>query len=338
MHKFLITVVILSIVGLLSCSIESGGGSDAPAVDVEASWFGCMAGDERDGIYAEVNIIFRYEGSGPSDGSLQNDVRLFDVGPCPDIRTPRACGAQRCPASSRSSLSGTQRGTGIKANVHGLNSDASEWELEVVGTDFIEGTYEYEVQDSNLNESCGLPSPSGVVMLERGARPLDEKCLDELRAGTKVELFSDPGMDGVVDPGDVLRFEIFVDNNGTDNFVIADLQANVPANTSYIENSVLLNDIPVEEPNPGTSPLIAGIPISSRVNTAPDPVDGMGKLSPGESATITFELEVEAGTPDGTEIRYQATVLRAGAPDLLTTVGNPLRQPEPTIITVGAVL
>jgi hypothetical protein len=334
MHKFLITVVILSIVGLLSCSIESGGGSDAPAVDVEASWFGCMAGDERDGIYAEVNIIFRYEGSGPSDGSLQNDVRLFDVGPCPDIRTPRACGAQRCPVSSRSSLSGTQRGTGIKANVHGLNSDASEWELEVVGTDFIEGTYEYEVQDSNLNDSCGLPSPSGVVMLERGARPLDEKCLDELRAGTKVlEFVNDQGTDGVVDPGDVLRFEIFVDNNGTDNLVTAALQANAPANTNYI-GDVFLNEILV----PGTSPLIAGIPISSSDQPPPLPAAGMGELSPGESATITFELEVEAGTPDGTEIRYQATVLRAGAPDLLTTVGNPLRQPEPTIITVGAVL
>ena len=82
----------------------------------------------------------------------------------------------------------------------------------------------------------------------------------------------------------------------------------VPANTTYVADSTTLNGLPVGQPDGGVSPLAAGIPISSSDLTPPLPGPGAGTLSPGQSAVLEFDLQVNAGVPGGTLISNQAVV------------------------------
>jgi hypothetical protein len=164
MHKFLITVVILSIVGLLSCSSESGGGSDAPAIKLEGAWDGTMdavdeAGDKTS--MGTFEVTFEYSGFELSDGSLISD-RFVTT--CPDVTSP--CVLQRCPSTKQPVLAGTQRGNDIDAFIVEVGSDRLEWKLEVVDTDRIEGTYEYTIVEPD--EPCA--DQTGVVTMDRRSR------------------------------------------------------------------------------------------------------------------------------------------------------------------------
>ena len=53
---------------------------------------------------------------------------------------------------------------------------------------------------------------------------------------------------GIVDPGDVLRYTIRVYNNGAIPITQAMLRDAVPANTTYVANSLTLNGLPVGQP------------------------------------------------------------------------------------------
>ncbi len=146
----------------------------------------------------------------------------------------------------------------------------------------------------------------------------------------------DLGSPGIVDPGDVLRYTITIYNNGTVPATAADLTDVVPADTTYIADSVTLNGLPVGQPDGGVFPLIDGIPVSSADLTPPLPGDGEGTLSPGQSAVVQFDLQVNAAVPAGTLITNQAVVYTAEVPNLLTDGdGNPATGPEPTIVVVG---
>ena len=166
MHKFLITVVILSIVGLLSCSSESGGGSDAPAINVEGAWDGRMDAVDEDGNKTSMGtfeVTFEYSGFELSDGSLISDRFLKLT--CPDV-TPSPCVQQQCPTSKQPNLTGTQRGNDIDAFIVENDGDRLEWKLEVVDTDRIEGTYEYTIDEPD--EPC--VGQTGVVTMDRRSR------------------------------------------------------------------------------------------------------------------------------------------------------------------------
>src|SRR6185436_16606667 len=64
---------------------------------------------------------------------------------------------------------------------------------------------------------------------------------------------------------------------------------------------------------------------------------GAGILSAGGTATLQYDLQVNAGTPAGTLISNQAVVDSVEVPDLLTDGdGNPATGPEPTVVVVGA--
>ena len=147
----------------------------------------------------------------------------------------------------------------------------------------------------------------------------------------------DGGTAGVVDPGDTLRYTITTYNNGAAPATETTLTDAVPANTTYVVNSLTLNTLPVGQPDGGTSPLIAGIPISDSTLTPPVPSAGSGQIMPGENAVVTFDLLVDAGVPGGTIISNQAVVASAELPNLLTDGdGNPATGPEPTLVVVGA--
>ncbi len=139
---------------------------------------------------------------------------------------------------------------------------------------------------------------------------------------------------GIVDPGDVLRYTINVYNNGAVPLTQAVLRDSVPANTTYVADSMTLNGQPVGRPDGGVSPLVAGVDVSSTDLSAPLP--GAGTLSPGEAAVVTFDLRVNDGVPPGTVISNQAVVYTAELPNLLTDGdGNPATGPEPTVVVVG---
>ena len=138
-----------------------------------------------------------------------------------------------------------------------------------------------------------------------------------LYAEKRVALFVDLGSPGIVDPGDVLRYTITVQNSAAIAATGVVLRDSVPANTTYVANSTLLNGLPVGQPDGGTSPLVSGVPV--------------GTISPGATATLQFDLRVNAGTPAGTVISNQAVVDSVELPDLLTDGdGNPATGPEPT--------
>ena len=100
------------------------------------------------------------------------------------------------------------------------------------------------------------------------------------------------------------------------------LRDSVPANTTYVANSTLLNGSPVGQPDGGVSPLASGI--------------NAGTIAPGATSTLQFDLRVNAGTPAGTLISNQAVVDSVELPDLLTDGdGNRTTGPEPTVIVVG---
>jgi uncharacterized repeat protein (TIGR01451 family) len=158
-----------------------------------------------------------------------------------------------------------------------------------------------------------------------------------LYAEKNVALFTDLGSPGIVDPGDVLRYTITIKNSGAIAATGASLKDLVPANTTYVANSTLLNGLPVGQPDGGAAPLAAGINISSSNLTPPLPGPGAGTISPGATAVLQYDLRINLGTPAGTVISNQAVVSSAGQPSLLTdSSGNPANAPQPTVVVVGA--
>jgi uncharacterized repeat protein (TIGR01451 family) len=141
---------------------------------------------------------------------------------------------------------------------------------------------------------------------------------------------------GIVDPGDVLRYTITIYNNGNVPATDVVLRDVVPANTTYVADSLTLNGLPVGRPDGGVSPLVSGAYVSSSDLTPPLPGAGQGILTPDQSAVVTFDLQVMNGVPPGTLITNQAIVDTAELPNVLTDGdGNPATGPEPTIVVVG---
>jgi uncharacterized repeat protein (TIGR01451 family) len=158
-----------------------------------------------------------------------------------------------------------------------------------------------------------------------------------LYAEKKAALFTDLGTPGVVDPGDVLRYTITIQNSGKIPATGVVLTDAVPANTTYVANTTLLNGLPVGQPDGGVAPLASGIDISSSDLTPPLPGPGAGTISPGATAVLQYDLRVDLGTPAGTLIVNQAVVDSVEVPDLLTDGdGDPATGPEPTVVVVGA--
>lgn len=157
-----------------------------------------------------------------------------------------------------------------------------------------------------------------------------------LFAAKSAALEVDAGSPGIVDPGDVLRYTIRIYNDGSVPATYVELADEVPANTTYVADTLTLNGLPVGQPDGGASPLIGGIAVSSADLTPPLPGESEGTLTPGESATVQFDLQVDAGVPAGTLITNQAVVDSLEVPTLLTDGdGNPATGPEPTVVVVG---
>jgi uncharacterized repeat protein (TIGR01451 family) len=160
------------------------------------------------------------------------------------------------------------------------------------------------------------PVPNDPTRDIVGARP-------PLYAEKHAVLFTDLGSPGIVDPGDVLRYTITIKNSATIPVTGVVLKDPVPANTTYVANSTLLNGQPVGQPDGGAAPLAAGI--------------NVGTIAAGATAVVQYDMRVNLGTPAGTQIINQAVVSSTGLPNLLTdSSGNPANAPQPTVVVVGA--
>ena len=149
-------------------------------------------------------------------------------------------------------------------------------------------------------------------------------------------LEQDYGSPGVVDPGDVLRYTIRVYNNGAVDASNVYLMDGVPANTTYMADSLLLNGEAVGQPDGGVFPLEAGVPISSSNLTPPLPAAGEGVLTAGYDAIVQFDLRINDGVATGTLINNQAVVTSQELANVLTDGdGDPATGPEPTVVVVG---
>jgi len=141
---------------------------------------------------------------------------------------------------------------------------------------------------------------------------------------------------GIVDPGDTLRYTIQIYNNSTVPATYVELADLVPNDVAYVADSTTLNGEPVGQPDAGAFPLMNRIDVSSADLTPPLPGAAEGILSPGESAIVQFDMQVNAGVPSGTQIINQATIYSAELPNLLTDGdGDPSTGPEPTVVVVG---
>ena len=162
-----------------------------------------------------------------------------------------------------------------------------------------------------------------------GNQPL----LDALKT---VSIVVDNGTPGILDPGDIIRYYITITNSGAADATIVNFTDAVPVDTTYVADSVTLNGLPVGQPDAGVSPLIAGIDVSSSNLTPPLPSAGDGIVSRGESAVITFDVQVNAGTAVGTVISNQGFVDSYELPIEPTDAdGIDSNGDQPTLIVVG---
>jgi uncharacterized repeat protein (TIGR01451 family)/fimbrial isopeptide formation D2 family protein len=135
----------------------------------------------------------------------------------------------------------------------------------------------------------------------------------------------DNGSQGIVDPGDTLRYTITVYNNGNVPATAVELFDNVPANVTYEADSTTLDGAAVGQPDNGAFPLASRLRVGDN-----------GTLDPGTSTTVQFDMQVGATVSRGTLITNQATVFSAEVADLLTDGdGDPSTGPEPTVVVVG---
>lgn len=200
------------------------------------------------------------------------------------------------------------------------------------------------VMDGLVIANQGILSASGS-----GSGPLPERPSDDpgtpilldptrdivgnmplLRARKTVQIHDDSGTEGIVDPGDVLRYTIEIYNFGAvpaTQVVLTDL---VPADTAYVADSLRLNGTSLDSDG-GVSPLTAGLPVQS----SDQPGDGI--VSVDSTALVTFDVRVDDGVPSETLISNQGTVTSNELPSELTDAdGIPSNGYQPTVVVVGA--
>jgi uncharacterized repeat protein (TIGR01451 family)/fimbrial isopeptide formation D2 family protein len=203
----------------------------------------------------------------------------------------------------------------VEVTVELLNTPAN-----VVGLRFTNtADYTYnQVDDSPASQTSGLPGTTEPMQIVG------------LIAQKTVSLAVDNNLNGLVDPGDVLIYAIAVNNPGTAPVTGAVLADDVPANTTYVADSVTLNGAPLGQPDGGVSPLASGVAINS-------PGSASGTIAAGSGADVTFRVQVNAGVPAGTVISNQGSVTSNELPAEPTDAdGNAANGYQPTTIVVSS--
>jgi len=152
-----------------------------------------------------------------------------------------------------------------------------------------------------------------------------------------VAIQADYNGNGILDPGDVLRYTITISNLAAIPATGVVFTDSVPLNTTYVPEinalgvpivgGTTLNGVII--PDGGVSPLIAGIGVES-------PASPPGTIVAHGSAVITFDVQVNVGVATGTVISNQGNVTSVELPNELTDAdGNASNGHQPTTIIVG---
>ncbi len=224
-----------------------------------------------------------------------------------------------------------------------LRADASSTSANVATITF-DVTINANTLDGTLISNQGFVNGSGAGSAAFPERPSDDPrtpAVDDptrdivgayplLVARKTVAIVVDVNGNGVLDPLDVVRYTITIDNISglaATGVVLTDA---VPVNTTYVADTVTLNGSAVARPDGGVSPLITGVPVNS-------PAAAAGTVAPRSSAVITFDARVNAGVATGTVISNQGSVATTQLPSQLTDAdGDSSNGYQPTTIIVGS--
>jgi uncharacterized repeat protein (TIGR01451 family)/fimbrial isopeptide formation D2 family protein len=165
----------------------------------------------------------------------------------------------------------------------------------------VDQTVVWQSDDPNING----PSDPGVDGDEDPTRIVIESAPAFEVHKVSAYLDGDPA---VLLAGERLRYTITVRNVGSDDAVDALLRDEIPVNTRYVPGSTTLNGAPVPDGPADSSPLSDGV----LINAPEDPVPGVLRAAvtatPGNTATLTFDVTVNEDVIDGTVIANQAFV------------------------------
>lgn len=155
-------------------------------------------------------------------------------------------------------------------------------------------------------------------------------------ASKTVSLFNDVNSDGIVDVGDTLEYNIVVSNVGALAATQVSLTDVIPANSTYVADSVFLNGslVPVPDAN-----LVSTSPLVVRFNSADLGVHNQaandGQVTAGNEAVITFRVVASGAV--GSLISNQATISSNELPEELTDAdGNTTNGRQTTDVYIGA--
>jgi large repetitive protein len=180
-----------------------------------------------------------------------------------------------------------------------------------------------------VSDNPATPVPNDPTTVVVGNLPL-------VYALKTVQLAGDVNGNGLIDPGDTLQYTITLTNSGATQATGVVLTDPVPANTSYVANSLQINGAALADPGPGVAPLTNGIGVVSSGLTPPSPPLNGGTLAAGGTGVVTFKVQVNPGVASGTILSNQGSVATAQLPALLTDAdGNPTNGYQPTVIAVG---
>jgi uncharacterized repeat protein (TIGR01451 family) len=140
------------------------------------------------------------------------------------------------------------------------------------------------------------------------------------------------GSGGLTRPGDVLRYTVSATNAGGDDANNSVLTDPIPANTTYVPNSLVVSGTPVTDATDGDTGEVNGGTVTGRVGTSATGSTG-GNIARNTVTTMTFDVKVDSADVAGTDIvntaagTYQwnpsPTVLSATSNTTTDTVSTP---------------
>lgn len=113
--------------------------------------------------------------------------------------------------------------------------------------------------------------------------------------------------------GEEILYTITLRNISNEDVIEAQLQDQIPANTTYVAGSTTVNGNPVADAAEGVSPLQDGLTVNSPDNTTAGRLTASSDLTANNQVTVTFRVLVDAELVDGTILSNQAAISGQGA-------------------------
>jgi uncharacterized repeat protein (TIGR01451 family) len=155
---------------------------------------------------------------------------------------------------------------------------------------------------------------------------------------TKSATNTNPAHGSLVEPGDTLRYTVGVTNGGADTASAASISDVIPAGTSYVPGSLMLNSTAVTDAGGDDQGEFSAVDkrVNVRVGSGADETSG-GALQPNGAASMTFDVTLDPSSAVGTSISNAATASYTWAPDG-TVLDSTSSTALSTVVTTGITL